>query len=752
MLKMFTPIFLILIALTNSVAVGETMSYRTLNPSDIIRMKSLAFRTVLKLSPDGEYLAYAVINPERQLVSLPKNTESSAFLPTGALKENYNTEIWVTHISTRKSYKLSSDVGGNWAPQWSPDGRYIAFYSDRMGAPQLWVWDKIENKQRRVSEKPLSAIYGFEVPMWTSDGKHLITKLRPEGEDYFIVSSSDSNEQTIKVWETGTETQAAAARKAQRPGHIHGDLATFNFETGEASILTHGLYMLDLLLSPDNTAVAVLNLIGQEKLTSQEELLALILVPLDGTPIRHLATNIPFGIRRISWSPDGKHLVYAHPDGLFITSTVGNEQRNLTADLAEKPNFFTRPLWNESGTTIFCGFDGYVWELQTDGSGGRKLIEGLNRNIIDIVPRRNTHTVWQPSDAESICIQTHDPETRYGGFYQIDTDKASATCLFEAPMNLSGRVGAGTLGYGTQIVYTAESASYPEGVWMFDIASGKRHEITNLNPHLSDIRFGEARLIESQTADGQDLRGALMLPLGYEEGKRYPLIAWIYPGLNLSNDVYKFGFGTFLINFQLLANRGYAVLGIDIPLHTNEPLKEIQGFVLPTVDKVIEMGIADPNRLGIIGYSYGGYGTVGVISHTTRFKAAVAGGGPYNLISHYTWLHKDGRNSGIGWVEGGQGRMSGSLWEYRQQYIDNSPIFHLEKVETPILIYCGDNIDSRDFAQSGELFSGLRRLNKTATLVYYPGESHGLPTWQPENRIDSWERFLSWFDKYLTHN
>ncbi len=140
------------------------MSYNTLNPSDIIQMKSFAFRTVLKLSPDREYLAYAVINPERRSAPLPKTTQSSSFLPTKALKKNYNSEIWVTNISTRRTYKLYSDAGGNWAPQWSPNGRYVAFYSDRMGAPQLWVWDKIENRQRQISEKPGSAIYGLEVP------------------------------------------------------------------------------------------------------------------------------------------------------------------------------------------------------------------------------------------------------------------------------------------------------------------------------------------------------------------------------------------------------------------------------------------------------------------------------------------------------------------------------------------------------------------------------------------------------------
>ena len=727
----------------------QTRTPKLLNTSDIIRIKSLAFDTVLKLSPDREYLAYTVENPERKSISLPRTARASSFLPTGALKNHYNSEIWVTHISTRESHILTSDVGGNWAPQWSPDGRYVAFYSDRTGTPQLWVWDMIENKQRRISEKPISAIYGFEVPMWTSDGKHLITKLRPEGEDYFKVTASDFDEQAISVWETGTDAQAAAARKVQRPGHVHGDLAIFDFETGASSMLAEGLYTLNMLLSPNDDVVAVLNLTGQEKLTSQAELFELLLVPLDGTPIQRLATNITNGLRNISWSPDGKHLTYMHPDGMFLVSTDRNEQRNLTADLAENPNFFIGSLWSQSGSTIFCGFDGHVWELQTDGSGGRKLSAGLNRNIREIVPGRDPYTAWESSDPQSIYLRTYDPETKRAGFYQIEIAEARAIRLFEASISLTGFWWERALGNGTQIVHIAEAATYPAEVWIYDRTSGNRRQITNLNPHLSDIRFGEPRLIDAQTVDGQHLQGALILPVGYEEGKRYPLVALIYPSENLSDSIYNFGLGTDIINFQLLANRGYAVLAIDISLHTNEPLKEIPGFVRAAVDKAIEIGIADPNRLGIMGYSYGGYGTVGVIAQTPRFKAAVVGGGVYNITSYYNWLDKDGRSSGIGWAEGGQGRMSGSLWEQRQQYIDNSPIFHLDKVETPLLIYCGDGYSGIDFAQSGELFSALRRLNKTATLVRYHNETHNPPTWRPEHRVDAWERIIGWFEKHL---
>ena len=161
------------------------------------------------------------------------------------------------------------------------------------------------------------------------------------------------------------------------------------------------------------------------------------------------------------------------------------------------------------------------------------------------------------------------------------------------------------------------------------------------------------------------------------------------------------------------------------------------------------MGIADENRLGIMGFSYGGYCTVGLITQTTRFKAAVCGGGLYNLTSFYGQLSKGGASTQIGWAETGQGRMGGSLWEQRQRYIDNSPIFYLDKIETPVLIYCGEGFGGSDYAQSGEFFSGLRRLNKEATFVWYRGEGHSPTDWHPEHRTDYQKRIMDWFEKHL---
>ncbi len=729
------------------------MTHKTLTIPDILKIKSFSSRSRLQLSPDGEFLAYVVQDPHHKSSFQEKTTEYSIYLPTGTFVEHHSSAVWVTNIRTKETYKLGSDDGVDWAPRWSPDGRYLAFYSDRMGALQLWVWDKIKDKLRRISEKPVSALFGFESPQWTSDGKHLITKLRPEDIDISKLISPDTNPQTINVWETETDEQLPLKMKPDQFAHLKGDLGVFDFGTGDLSILTSGLYTTNMFLSPDNAAVAVMNLIGPEKLTTQEVVFELLLVPLDGTPVQRLATGIRSGSQIVSWAPDGKHLVYGHPDGLFLVSVQNGVQKNLTANLAENPRFLMRPLWSPSGASIFCGVNGHVWELATDGSNARKLTDGLGRGVFGVVAKRDTHIAWQSNKTQSICIQTHNYETKKGGFYFLNTTEGGTTCLFEEPLSIYSRVADEfdiiSIGCGEKIVYRVQNATQPEEIWMLNTDTGKRQQVSDLNPHLHDLHFGDVRFIESKTAEGQLLRGVLMLPTNYEEGKRYPLVTWVYGGSNLSGYAYRFGL-TSQINFQLLAARGYAVLGVDTPLKSHDPMTELSGLVLSAVDNVIEMGIADENRLGIIGYSYGGYSTVGLITQTNRFKAAVSGGGIYNLISHYGILSKQGSSYGIGWSEGGQGRMRGSLWEQRQRYIDNSPIFHLDKIETPVLIYCGeDKSDGWDYAQSGELFSGLRRLKKKATFVWYRGEGHSSITWRPEHRADCWERIIGWFEKHL---
>ncbi|MDE0638002.1 MAG: sigma-70 family RNA polymerase sigma factor [Candidatus Poribacteria bacterium] len=732
---------------------GE-MSMADKMSADILKIKSLSDRSRMQLSADGEWLAYVVVDPDRRSSFEQQTDDFSLYQLTGALIENHSQEVRVTNLKTKETHQLGADEGVDWAPRWSPNGHYLAFCSDRMGTPHLWVWDRVKNKLRQVSEKPITATHGLEVPQWTSDGKHIITKLRPEDIDLSTIISNKTIPKAINVWHTDTDEQSSVDEELDQLVGFKGDLSLFNVDTGDLQILTRGLLTRFITLSPDNSAVAVLNVIGEERLTAQDTLYELLLVPLDGSAVRSLATNITDKALFVSWSPDGKRLIYAQPDGLYIVSVQDGVKKNLTANLTEKLQFYARPLWRPSGESFFCGIDGNIWEFAADGSDARKLTEELKKHIMGIVAKVNTHVVWQSSDAQSICVQTHDPETKKEGFYLINSAEARATCLFEEPISITRHIAdehdLRVVSNDTQIVYRAQDATHPEEVWMFDTDSGEQQQVSELNPHLRDLQFGEVRFVESEMENGERLRGVLMLPANYEEGKKYPLVTWVRPGRHLSMYIYTFGLDRYEMNFQLLAARGFAVLGVDVPSRSSESLKKLSEYVLPAVDKVIEMGIADADRLGIKGYGYGGYFTAGLITQTNRFKAAVCGGGFYNLTRIYGNLTKRGRSLGIRWIEGKRSMdIGGSLWEKRQRYIDSSPLFHLDKVETPVLIYSGEGFDRDDYTQSGELFSGLRRLEKKATFAWYRGEGHIVRYWRPEHRADCWERIIDWFEKHL---
>ena len=173
-------------------------------------------------------------------------------------------------------------------------------------------------------------------------------------------------------------------------------------------------------------------------------------------------------------------------------------------------------------------------------------------------------------------------------------------------------------------------------------------------------------------------------------------------------------------------------------------------MVLSGIDTLIDMGIADPNRLGIMGHSYGGYCVNALITQTPRFAAAVSSAGCGNLISFYGHLTEEGDSQWIHWTESGQAKIGGSLWEFRDRYIENSPIFFLDKVETPLLLVVGA-LDVPVVPQAGEMFSGLRRLGKKAVLARYEGEGHSqITSWRYANIADYWQRVLSWFDEHLS--
>jgi dipeptidyl aminopeptidase/acylaminoacyl peptidase len=298
-------------------------------------------------------------------------------------------------------------------------------------------------------------------------------------------------------------------------------------------------------------------------------------------------------------------------------------------------------------------------------------------------------------------------------------------------------------------------------MWFSGPTSALTRTVLATNTFLQAISEGDLKRIEYRSLSNEPLTGWIILPVGYQEGRRYPLVAWVYPGNTYGRQPPRsasLNWTVSLLNLQLLASHGYAVLLPSMPtsavVGASDPITELPNGVLPAIDKAIELGIADSTRLGVMGQSHGGYATYGLVTQTNRFKAAVALAGISDLISLYgqfdprTRYDSDAheRMFEMPIIENGQFPMGGPPWKDPQRYIRNSPVFSVDRVETPVMIIQGD-MDYVPFQQGEEFFTGLYRTNKRGAFVRYLGEDHLLQS--PANVRDMWRRIFAWFDEFF---
>ena len=178
---------------------------------------------------------------------------------------------------------------------------------------------------------------------------------------------------------------------------------------------------------------------------------------------------------------------------------------------------------------------------------------------------------------------------------------------------------------------------------------------------------------------------------------------------------------------------------------------DLMKTIMPGVEKAVDLGIADPERVGLMGHSYGGYSVFSLAVQTTRFKAAVAIDGIADIVGLYGQMSLDGQAYGQSSPEHGQFLLGGTLWSNRDRYIENSPIFYLDRVKTPMLIVHGSEDSGAAAFQADGVFVDLRRLGKEVTYAKYMGEDHVPTYWSYPNQIDFLNRIIEWFDVHLKH-
>jgi len=478
---------------------------------------------------------------------------------------------------------------------------------------------------------------------------------------------------------------------------------------------------------------------------------------------------------KMFWTAGSELIVYAQPDSAesprrdWWAVTAAGEPRNVTKTMQDVPASLVPERRGES----FVGVaGGKLWRLNTVAGRAQEIPVQTRLPLTSIFwPFAVFSEFWDSSaDVRTIVLSAQRTAVAdYTGIQQravavagergIETDLFTCDLASGMVTRLELPANATFLNYSAQRDTTVSTANDETGthLWLHKSGSSPR-TVLETNTFVREIAQPVWRRIQYRGMDGQDLTGWLQLPFGYEEGNRYPLVADVYSGRVFGNAPPPEGVYDRVGRGALLAAHGYAVLFPSMPqaafglMHDN--FADMTKGVLPAVDAVIDLGIADPKKLAVIGHSDGGYSVFSLITQTKRFGAAVALAGPADLISFYGQFQGEARYDAFPqesalewqrWAEGGQGALGSPPWKDAERYVRNSPIFYADRVETPILVIQGD-MDVIPILQGEEFFMSMYRQGKRARFLRYWTSGHVI---SGANAVDMWEQIYNWFDGFL---
>jgi dipeptidyl aminopeptidase/acylaminoacyl peptidase len=451
---------------------------------------------------------------------------------------------------------------------------------------------------------------------------------------------------------------------------------------------------------------------------------------------------------QLRWSDDGRRFAYAKKGEVFVQGIDETTPRSLTPEAAEqkdagtekppapaeakdeKESFSVGPFSRDASRVLITSRKG--WYVADVATGARQQIVTLDEDE-ERNPRMEAID-WSPDGR--FIYATWSERTRWErGLVRLDVTTRAIVPIAK-DQNVYGGVRLSR--DGSTFVYTMSDGDRPAELYVSRGDGAPATRLTDLNPWLSGKALPRSELVAYRDVDGKLLHGVLRYPIGYVKGTTYPTIFEIY------ETFFDNGFNG---RAAFLTSHGYAVFHPSVHLVIGRPGEAWVKGVTSAANRLIEMGIADPDRLGVHGTSYGGYATALLITQTNRFKAAINISGKVNMVSFYTDSPRLGvRNTHA--PEKSQDRIGGTLWEYPERYLEHSAILRADRIETPLLCITGDQDPNVPASQSREMYYALRRLGKEVEWVRYVNGGHRPPNSVAES-VDFEQRILAWYDKYL---
>jgi dipeptidyl aminopeptidase/acylaminoacyl peptidase len=629
-----------------------------------------------RISPEGDWVAYTVSK-----TSLERGTS--------------DTDIWMVPLDGGEPVRLTTSDKSESSPRWSPDGKYLAFLSGRDGnKTQVWLLPRLGGEAFRLTDYE-TGVSSYD---WSPDSSRLAVVVRDQ--DPEEKAEEDEGESEVPKPIVVTRLQF----KRDGVGYLNdlkNHVYVFDVSSKKSVQVTDGPYDDGSpTWSPDGTMIAFVSNRTEEPDANDNSDIFVVSAAAGAEPRK--LTGYAGSDSSPIFTPDGSHVV-------FVRGGAPADVWYDTNDLA----VISLDAGGPSGTAA-----------STDGA--QLLAPDLDRNV-----GRPKLT----ADGTEVVFVLEDRCNNHLARVPISGGEIERVVAGERS------IGSFDLAEDGQIVVSESQAQYPAEISR--VAGNTLVRLTHVNDEfLSGIDLAPVRRLEATSADGTTIDFFLTLPPDFVEGEPIPTLLRIHGG-----PVSQFS-NSFNQEWQILAAHGYAVVaanprgssgrGRDFSraIFADWGNKDFED-VMAAVDKAIEMGIADPDRLGVGGWSYGGILTNYVITQTDRFKGAISGASEVNYTANYGHDHYQRV-----WVD-----ELGFPWENTELWIELSPFFDVDEVTTPTLVMGGQLDWNVPLQNSEQLYQALRKLGVKTELVIYPGQGHGIR--EPSYQVDRYERYLAWYDKYV---